>query len=94
MSDSDLASSQDDLNDRKEDSQSDDYSLASSYDAEVAYRHEPDPVKKQSKLNKFHQAAIAKKKQKKEARQRKVTACFNQMTALQSDVKKSVETTE
>ena len=42
----------------QEDSLSSSDSLASSYDAEIAYRHEKDEKKKQGKLNKFHQDAI------------------------------------
>ena len=49
------------IEDQSDDS---DYSLKSSYDAEVAYRHESDEEKKQTKLNQLHQKA-AKKLNKK-----------------------------
>lgn len=45
------SASKDKTDDGSDDS---DYSLKSSYDAEVAYRHESDEEKKLSKLNKLH----------------------------------------
>ena len=40
-----------------DDSESDDYSLKSSYDAEVAYKYSPNDSK-HAKLNHFHQDSI------------------------------------
>ena len=50
-----------------DDSESDDYSLKSSYDAEVAYKYSPNDSK-HAKLNHFHQDSIKQMERKETAK--------------------------